>query len=88
MGCCHVLIRVLCDGPLQQNLCSPCTIHGLLVAQVEAMLNDGIFDMQKFVDGGWITGLRYEDEVTDDLKKRTGGKKDKLRSVSSDVLTR
>ena len=47
------------------------------------MLNEGIFDMQKFVDGGWITGLRYEDEVMDDLKKRTGGKKDKLRSVSS-----
>ena len=51
--------------------------------QVEAMLNEGIFDMQKFVDGGWVTGLRYEDEVMDDLKKRTGGKKDKLRSVSS-----
>lgn len=47
------------------------------------MLNEGIFDMQKFVDGGWITGLRYEDEVMDDLKKRTGGKKDKLRSVRS-----
>lgn len=46
------------------------------------MLNEGIFDMQKFVDGGWVTGLRYEDEVMDDLKTRTGGKKDKLRSVS------
>lgn len=46
------------------------------------MLNEGIFDMQKFVDGGWITALKYEDEVMDDLKKRTGGKKDKLRSVS------
>lgn len=46
------------------------------------MLNAGIFDMQKYVDGGWVTGLRYEDEVMDDLKQRTGGKKDKLRSVS------
>ncbi|KAL3146137.1 hypothetical protein ABBQ38_015479 [Trebouxia sp. C0009 RCD-2024] len=52
------------------------------VEEVEAMLNEGIFDMQKYVDGGWITGLRYEDEVMDDLKKRTGGKKDKLRSVT------
>lgn len=52
-------------------------------AQVEAMLNEGIFDMQKYVDGSWVTGLRYEDEVMDDLKKRTGGKADKLRSVST-----
>ena len=50
--------------------------------QVEAMLNAGIFDMQKYVDGGWVTALKYEDEVLDDLKKRTGGKADKLRSVS------
>lgn len=52
------------------------------IEEVEAMLNEGIFDMQKFVDGGWITALKYEDEVMDDLKTRTGGKKDKLRSVS------
>ncbi|DBA80897.1 hypothetical protein WJX77_008755 [Trebouxia sp. C0004] len=52
------------------------------VEEVEAMLNEGIFDMQKYVDGGWVTGLKYEDEVMDDLKKRTGGKADKLRSVS------
>lgn len=45
-------------------------------------MNEGIFDMQKYVDGGWVTGLKYEDEVMDDLKKRTGGKADKLRSVS------
>ena len=45
------------------------------------MLNAGIFDMQKYADDGWVTGLKYEDEVREDLKKRTGGKKDKLRSV-------
>ena len=49
------------------------------------MLNAGIFDMQKYVDGDWVTGLRYEDEVMDDLKTRTGGKKDKLRSVSFSI---
>ncbi len=50
------------------------------------MLNEGIFDMQKFVDGGWVTALKYEDEVLDDLKKKTGGKADKLRSVSLALL--
>jgi len=57
-------------------------LMAVCTAQVEAMLNEGIFDMQKYVDGGWVTGLKYEDEVMDDLKKRTGGKADKLRSVS------
>lgn len=51
------------------------------VEQVEEMLNAGIFDMQQYADDGWVTGLKYEDEVREDLKKRTGGKKDKLRSV-------
>ena len=46
------------------------------------MLDEGIFDMQKFVDGGWVTGLKYDDELLEDLKKRTGGKSDELRSVS------
>ena len=50
------------------------------------MLNAGIFDMQQYVNGGWVTALRYEDEVNDDLKKRTGGKKDKLRAVSTCVI--
>ena len=49
------------------------------------MLDEGIFDMQKFVDGGWVTGLKYDDEVLEDLKKRTGGKPDKLRSVSASM---
>ena len=66
----------------------PALLHILIAvctAQVEAMLNEGIFDMQMYVDGGWVTGVKYEDEVMDDLKKRTGGKADKLRSVSLHV---
>lgn len=51
------------------------------------MLDDGIFDMQKYVDGGWVTGLKYDDEILEDLKKRTGGKPDKLRSVSASKHT-
>ena len=59
---------------------------GIVVAlalQVKEMLDAGIFDMQQYVDGGWITGLKYDDEVLEDLKKRTGGKPDKLRAVSA-----
>ena len=75
--------------PFSQRWATLRLLHILMAvctAQVEAMLNEGIFDMQQYVDGGWVTGLKYEDEVMDDLKKRTGGKADKLRSVSVCVL--
>eukprot|EP00798_Chlamydomonas_sp_ICE-L_P004080 gene4080-14177_t len=55
--------------------------RGKTKEEVLAMMEEGIFDMQKFMDGGWLTGLRYEDEVIDDMKKRTGGKDDEVRSV-------
>lgn len=31
--------------------------------------------------GGWVDALRYEDEIIDDLKKRTGGKEDEVAKV-------
>ena len=46
------------------------------------MLDKGIFRMEDYVEGGWVTGLRYEDEVIKDLEKRTDSKPDKLRAVS------
>lgn len=36
------------------------------------MLNEGIYDMQRFKDGGWVTGLLYGDEVIDMLSERYG----------------
>jgi hypothetical protein len=50
-------------------------------AQAEALVNEGVYRMQRFVDGGWVTGLRYEDEVMEDLKGRTGGKEDEVAEV-------
>ncbi|KAK9824686.1 hypothetical protein WJX72_012391 [[Myrmecia] bisecta] len=52
------------------------------VQEVEELLDAGLYDMEKVAAGGWLTGLRYEDEILEDLKKRTGGKPDKLRGVS------
>ena len=51
--------------------------------QVEQLLERGVYDMKELAEGGWLTALRYEDEVIADLKKRTGGKADKVRAVSS-----
>ena len=37
--------------------------------------------MEEYVEGGWLSGLRYEDEVLKDLEKRTDSKPDKLKTV-------
>lgn len=50
--------------------------------QVEELLERGVYDMKELADGRWVTALRYEDEVISDLKKRTGGKDDKVRAVT------
>lgn len=45
--------------------------RGKTVDEVKAMLDQGIFDNKVFLEGGWVDGLRYEDEVIADLKTRT-----------------
>lgn len=78
----------LCKRRYTQQHAALCQTHVVSLIrktamQVKAMVDEGIFDMQKYVDGGWITALKYDDEVLEDLKKRTAGKADKLRSVSA-----
>jgi hypothetical protein len=41
---------------------------------VAALLDRGVFDNEVFAQEGWVTALKYEDEIIEDLKKRTGGK--------------
>jgi hypothetical protein len=42
--------------------------------EVAALLDRGVYDNDVLLAEGWVSGLKYEDEITDDLKKRTGGK--------------
>ena len=46
------------------------------------MLDAGIIKAAGYAEGGWVTGLKYEDEILEDLKARTSGKPDKLRAVN------
>ena len=48
---------------------------------VEALLDAGVYDMEAYKAGGWVTDLKYEDELNDMIKARTGGKEDELRAV-------
>ena len=50
-------------------------------AEVEELLDSGVYDMERFLEGGWVDGLKYEDEVNDLIKERTGGKDDEIRVV-------
>ena len=54
-----------------------------LANQAEEMLDEGIFKMERFVESGWLTGLKYEDEILADLEKRTDSKPNKLKAVSA-----
>lgn len=42
-------------------------------AQVVAMLDAGLYDMRAFKEGGWLDDLKYEDEINEELKPKTGG---------------
>ena len=46
--------------------------------EVAALLEEGVYDMKRFLEGGWVTALKYEDEVLEDLKERTGRKADEV----------
>eukprot|EP00850_Spirogloea_muscicola_P002204 SM000008S22293 [mRNA] locus=s8:892665:896645:+ [translate_table: standard] len=56
--------------------------RGKTAADVEALLDEGLFETEKLKEGGWINDIKYESEVEDMLKKRIGAKEDKpLRTV-------
>lgn len=45
------------------------------------MLNAGYVDVQDYVKHGWLSGVKYEDEIFDDLTKHTDSDEDKLKKV-------
>ncbi|BBN19507.1 protease IV [Marchantia polymorpha subsp. ruderalis] len=56
--------------------------RGKTVKDVEDLLDTGVFELAKLKEGGWITDIKYEDEVDEMLKERLGIKEDKkLKSV-------
>ncbi|EIE22855.1 protease IV with duplicated peptidase family U7 domain-containing protein [Coccomyxa subellipsoidea C-169] len=55
--------------------------RGKTTQEAEEMLDEGIFKMERYVESGWLTGLKYEDEILADLEKRTESKPNKLKAV-------
>jgi protease-4 len=47
---------------------------------LRAFVDEGAYEMERFVEGGWLDGLMYEDELDELVRSRTGGKADELRA--------
>jgi hypothetical protein len=71
-SCCEskgVVGRSRCSRAVVCGDCAVCPPQ-----EVAALLDRGVFDNEVLLKEGWVSALKYEDEITDDLKKRTGGK--------------
>ncbi|KAK9926196.1 hypothetical protein M0R45_023438 [Rubus argutus] len=44
---------------------------------IEKFINEGVYQVKKLKDEGWITNIQYDDEVTSMLKERLGVQKEK-----------
>ena len=63
------------------NVDSELQARGKTKEEVAEMLDAGYYDMEKLAAGGWLTALKYADELEDELKTRTGGKDDEFAAV-------
>ena len=63
------------------NVDSELQARGRTKEEVAEMLDAGYYDMEKLAAGGWLTALKYADELEDELKTRTGGKDDEFAAV-------
>lgn len=55
--------------------------RGKTEEEVEELINRGVYDMKTLAAEGWVDGLKYEGDVEEMLKERTGGKPDQMRQV-------
>lgn len=37
--------------------------RGKTEEEVKALLDEGVYDMQQLVEGGWVTAVKYPDEL-------------------------
>ncbi|XP_059638680.1 serine protease SPPA, chloroplastic-like, partial [Cornus florida] len=45
--------------------------------EIESFINEGVYQVERLKEGGWITDVKYDDEVISILRKRLGIQKDK-----------
>ncbi|KAI3504716.1 hypothetical protein L1887_26393 [Cichorium endivia] len=56
-------------------------IGGKKKEEIESFINEGVHQIEKLKEDGWITDIKYDDEVTSILKKKLGIKEKKKLPV-------
>ncbi|KAI3688833.1 hypothetical protein L2E82_46699 [Cichorium intybus] len=60
-----------------------CQSKGKKKEEIECFINEGVYQVEKLKEDGWITDIKYDDEVTSMLKKKLGiAEKKKLPVVA------
>ncbi|KAI3673307.1 hypothetical protein L6452_39424 [Arctium lappa] len=49
-----------------------CQAKGKKKEDIESFINDGVYQVEKLKEDGWITDIKYDDEVTSMLKTKLG----------------
>ncbi|KAI7736145.1 hypothetical protein M8C21_009736 [Ambrosia artemisiifolia] len=49
-----------------------CQAKGKRKEEIESFINEGVYQIEKLKEDGWITDIKYDDEVTSMLKTRLG----------------
>ncbi|KAH7279210.1 hypothetical protein KP509_37G010400 [Ceratopteris richardii] len=74
------MLTALLDDIYSNWLEQVANLNGKSKADVENLLNAGIFEIEKLKEGGWITDIKYEDELEKMLKERLNLEEDKQLS--------
>ncbi|KAL5725642.1 hypothetical protein ACHQM5_008766 [Ranunculus cassubicifolius] len=71
------MLTALLDNIYRNWLEKVSLTQGKKIEEVENFINEGVYQIERLKDGGWITNILYDDEVTDMLKKKLGQEKEK-----------
>ncbi|KAI5063344.1 hypothetical protein GOP47_0021891 [Adiantum capillus-veneris] len=71
------MLTALLDDIYSNWLGEVSSLNGKNKEDVESLLNAGVFEIEKLKEGGWITDIKYDDEVEKLLKERLNIKEDK-----------
>jgi len=78
-------LQCILDDTYADWVATVAAARGKSEQEVRDLLDAGVYDTAQLAQGGWLDGLKYEDELIDDLKQRTapGDKPEKpLRRVA------
>lgn len=83
------MLTALLDDIYSKWVSGVAVARGKTTSEVEALLNEGVQEMERLKEGGWTTDVLYESQVEELLKKRLDLPKDKpLRTVDNRKYSR